>query len=46
MPAQEAVTVKAELRFRRLFQGEMDARGWSEPDFVMEEREAIFPPSP
>jgi hypothetical protein len=30
------VTVTAELRFRRLFQAEMDARGWSEPDIVME----------
>jgi hypothetical protein len=30
--------VKAELRFRRVFQAEMDARGWETPDIMMEEQ--------
>jgi hypothetical protein len=30
------VTVTAELRFRRIFQNVMDARGWNTPDIVME----------
>jgi hypothetical protein len=34
------VTVAAELRFRRLFQAEMDARGWGMPDVIMEQAEA------
>jgi hypothetical protein len=36
MPEQGPAIVTAELRFRRLFQAEMDARGWSDPDIVME----------
>ena len=31
-----AVTVTAELRFRRIFQAVMEAKGWNEPDVVME----------
>ena len=31
------VTISAELRFRRLFQDAMDAKGWYTPDIVMEE---------
>lgn len=34
------VTVTAVLRFRRLFQAEMAARGWQTPDVVMEQVEA------
>lgn len=33
----EAVTVTAELRFRRVFQDVMDAKGWTSPDIVMAE---------
>ena len=32
------VKVTAELRFRRVFQSVMDARGWDTPDIVMEKR--------
>jgi len=31
------ITITAELRFRRMFQEEMDARGWAAPDVVMVE---------
>jgi len=37
------ITITAELRFRRLFQAEMDARGWDTPDIVMETAELTFP---
>jgi hypothetical protein len=30
------VTVAAELRFRRTFQGVMEAKGWNSPDIMME----------
>jgi hypothetical protein len=46
LPEQGPMTVSAELRFRHLFQGEMDARGWNVADMVMEEREVTFLPSP
>jgi hypothetical protein len=36
-PAGGPVTVTAELRFRRAFQAVMDAKGWNEPDIVMEQ---------
>lgn len=37
-PANEnKVTVNAVLRFRRMFQPEMDSKGWEAPDIVMEE---------
>ena len=39
-------TVNAELRFRRVFQGVMDAKGWNRPDIIMEEtsqRIALLP---
>jgi len=38
-PVSGTVTVTAELRFRRLFQAEMEARGWAMPDIVMEQAE-------
>jgi hypothetical protein len=36
-PAGGAVTVTAELRFRRTFQAVMETKGWNEPDIVMEQ---------
>jgi hypothetical protein len=44
--ASGAVTVTAELRFRRVFQGVTDARGWDKPDIVMEEAWALLPTVP
>jgi hypothetical protein len=44
--AGEAMTVTAELRFRRVFQGVTDARGWDKPDIVMEETWAVLPTVP
>ncbi len=38
--AGRPVTVTAELRFRRLFQAVMDAKGWDTTDVVMEEAQA------
>jgi len=35
--AGSSVVITAELRFRRLFQAEMDARGWQTPDIIMEQ---------
>jgi hypothetical protein len=32
----QTVTVRAELRFRRVFQDLSDAKGWDTPDVVME----------
>ena len=40
------VTVTAELRFRRAFQSLMEARGWSTPDVVMEQRQVVLPAEP
>jgi hypothetical protein len=40
------VMVRAELRFRRLFQQEQEARGWDMPDVVMEEAEVMVPVDP
>jgi len=40
------VTVTAELRFRRLFQAVMDAKGWDTPDIVMEEAQAELSSEP
>jgi len=37
VPAGGPVRVTAELRFRRLFQAVMDAKGWDTADIVMEE---------
>jgi hypothetical protein len=37
------VTVTAELRFRRLFQAEAEARGWQRPDVVMETAQSTLP---
>jgi hypothetical protein len=46
-PAQGGeVTVTAELRFRRLFQAEMEVRSWNSPDIVMEEARAELAVSP
>ena len=42
----ETVTVDAELRFRRLFQPEADARGWQAPDTVMEQASAVIATEP
>jgi len=36
----------AELRFRRIFQAEMDARGWNMPGVVMKMAESAVPYSP
>jgi hypothetical protein len=44
--AGDAVTVTAELRFRRVYQEVADARGWDVPDVVMEEREAVLAAAP
>ena len=41
-----AVTVTAELRFRRAFQDVMDEHGWDTPDIVMEDREIAFSVGP
>ena len=41
-----AVTVTAELRFRRAFQTVMDAKGWDTPDIVMEEAQATLSVQP
>jgi hypothetical protein len=35
--ASDPMTVIVQLRFRRLFQAVMDAKGWDTPDVVMEE---------
>jgi hypothetical protein len=40
------VTVTAELRFRRVFQGVTDAKGWDKPDIVMEDTWATLPTVP
>jgi hypothetical protein len=44
--AAGTVTVTAELRFRRTFQAEIDARGWATPDIVMEEIQTTVPLRP
>jgi len=47
MPAAGgAVTVAAQLRFRRAFQAVMDAKGWDTPDIVMEEVESVLTVQP
>jgi hypothetical protein len=38
----QSATVTAELLFRRAFQDVMDARGWTAPDVIMAEAEAVF----
>ena len=45
-PRPETVTVTARLRFRRVFQAVMEARGWNTPDVVMEEAEVALPIEP
>ena len=40
------VTVTAELRFRRIFQAVMDAKGWGTPDIVMEETQVELSTEP
>ncbi len=40
------VTVTSELRFRRLFEPLMAAKGWSTPDIVMEERQVELSTEP
>ena len=37
-----SVTVTAELRFRRVFQAVMDAKGWDTPDIVMEQAQTAL----
>jgi len=44
--AGSPVTVTAELRFRRVFQSVMDAKGWDMPDIVMEETQTTFSVQP
>ena len=34
-PGVDSVQVSVELRFRRTYQAEMDARGWDEPDILL-----------
>jgi len=41
-PASGPVTVVAELRFRRAFQAVLDAKGWNEPDIVMEQARKVI----
>jgi hypothetical protein len=33
------ISITAQLRFRRVFQGVLDAKGWNSPDIIMEEDE-------
>jgi hypothetical protein len=40
------IDVGVQLRFRRLFQSLADQKGWSVPDFVMEESTLTFTPQP
>jgi len=40
------VTVTAELLFRRLFQEELDARGWDSPDIMMEQEQPVLMTDP
>jgi hypothetical protein len=40
------MTVTAELRFRRVFQDVMDAKGWGTPDIVMEEERVVLSAQP
>jgi hypothetical protein len=40
------VTVTAELRFRRTFQAVMEAKGWNEPDVVMEQAQMAIEIAP
>jgi hypothetical protein len=42
----ETVTITAELRFRRVFQAVMDARGWNTPDIVMERAQMTLTTQP
>jgi hypothetical protein len=42
-PGGGPVTVTAELCFRRTFQAVMDAKGWHEPDIVMEYERLVLP---
>jgi hypothetical protein len=44
--AGDLVTVTAELRFRRLFQTVMGAKGWDTPDIVMEEAQVSLATRP
>jgi hypothetical protein len=46
LQAHGAVTVTAELRFRRAFQALMDARGWDKSDIVMERRTSVLESRP
>jgi hypothetical protein len=41
-----SATVSAELRFRRAFQVVMDARGWDNPDIIMEEAQLSLSTTP
>jgi hypothetical protein len=41
-PEGGPVTVTAELRLRRTFQAVMEAKGWNEPDIVMEQVHATI----
>jgi hypothetical protein len=45
-PSGGPITVTAELRFRRLYQAELDARGWKTPDVVMERSEVTVATEP
>jgi hypothetical protein len=40
------VTVKTELRFRRVFQDVLDLKGWDTPDIMMEEERIVLPVQP
>ena len=45
-PAGESVEITVTLRFRRLFMGEMQSRGWDTPDVIMEESTATITVEP
>ncbi|MGD2205613.1 MAG: hypothetical protein PVH17_02435, partial [Anaerolineae bacterium] len=46
LEGDRSVTVTAELRFRRLFQEVMEAKGWDTPDIVMEEAQTMVTVQP
>jgi hypothetical protein len=45
-PGGGPVTVDAELRFRRAFQEIMEAKGWDQPDIIMEQVQVVYPVQP
>lgn len=41
-----SISITVDLWFRRSFQAVMDAKGWNEPDILMEEAQMIFATQP